>query len=126
MEHVVFCHGIPGRPSDAELSRRANPNATTLALDLLDADPSKPDVGLQAALDSAPGERVALVGFSSAAMAATRLAAMRPERVSRLALISPAAPLAMGDFLADMAGDRFSSWHSRRRFCSASRYAFRA
>ena len=108
MEHVVFCHGIPGGPGDAELFRRANPNATTHALNLLDADPSKLDVGLQAALDTAlddaPVERVTLVGFSIGAMAAIRLAAMRPESVSRLALISPAAPLALGDFLANMAG----------------------
>jgi pimeloyl-ACP methyl ester carboxylesterase len=47
---------------------------------------------------------VSLVGFSLGAMAALRIAAARPDRVGRLVLASPAAPLELGDFLPSMAG----------------------
>lgn len=45
-----------------------------------------------------------VVGFSIGAMAALRLAAARPEAVAQVTVISPAAPLQMGDFLPEMAG----------------------
>jgi pimeloyl-ACP methyl ester carboxylesterase len=47
---------------------------------------------------------VHLVGFSIGALAATKIAAFDPEQVSKLTLISPAAPLQLGTFLEDMAG----------------------
>lgn len=45
-----------------------------------------------------------VVGFSLGAMSAIHLAARRAHLVSKLILISPAAPLQLGDFLAKMAG----------------------
>ena len=108
MACVIFCHGMPGGPADADLLRGANSDAVIDALNLLDCDAANLDHGLKSALDAvlanAPDAQVTLVGFSIGAMAAIRLAAMRPENVSRLVLISPAAPLSLGDFLPDMAG----------------------
>lgn len=45
-----------------------------------------------------------VVGFSIGAMAALRLAAARPEQVAKVTVVSPAAPLSLGDFLPGMAG----------------------
>lgn len=47
---------------------------------------------------------VHLAGFSIGAMVACHIARHRPDRIARLSLISPAAPLHFGDFLDDMAG----------------------
>lgn len=108
METVIFCHGMPGSTEDANLLRRTNPNAKIVPLKLLDVDPAQIDTGLQSSLDifleQSGQARVHLVGFSIGAMAAIKLAALRPEKVSRLTLISPAAPLSLGEFLPEMAG----------------------
>ena len=108
METVIFCHGLPGSPADADLLRQANPNHTIIALDILSVDPCKIDqdlVGIfKAALKEAGADKVHMVGFSIGAMVATRLAALHPESISRLTLVSPAAPLSLGDFLPHMAG----------------------
>lgn len=108
METVFFCHGIPGSKADAALLQMANPHLDIVAIDLLANDPDDVDVAFSNALHSKAitGENggVVLAGFSIGAMAAIKIAAARPDLVSRLALISPAAPLSMGDFLPDMAG----------------------
>ncbi len=57
-----------------------------------------------AAVAQNDGQAFHVVGFSIGAMAALRLAAARPERVARVTVVSPAAPLPLGDFLPDMAG----------------------
>ncbi len=101
MPVVVFCHGIPGSPSDADLLRTANPNTEIVTLDLLGIGPD----GLDAAIkDIDPDQDIHLVGFSIGAMVAVKTAATNPLRVSRLTLVSPAAPLSLGDFLPEMAG----------------------
>ena len=108
MEAVIFCHGMPGSTADVDLLRRNNPDAKIIPLRLLDVDPAQIDTGLQSSLDTlleqSGGERVHLVGFSIGAMAAIKRAALRPDKVSRLTLISPAAPLSLGEFLPNMAG----------------------
>ncbi len=108
MNTVVFCHGMPGSPADLNLLRQANPNTKFFALNLLEDAPSASGAELQNAfddlLDRIDEKGVNLVGFSIGAMAAIRLATLRPDRVSQLTLISPAAPLALGEFLPDMAG----------------------
>ena len=105
---VVFCHGMPGSAADAELLRQTNPDAKIIALPLLDAVSENLDLGMQnafdAALDQAGESQVHLVGFSIGTMVAIKLAAMRPESVSQLSLISAAAPLSLGNFLPKMAG----------------------
>jgi pimeloyl-ACP methyl ester carboxylesterase len=51
-----------------------------------------------------PDGALRLVGFSLGAAAALRAAPVLGERVERIDLVSPAAPLALGDFLDGMAG----------------------
>jgi pimeloyl-ACP methyl ester carboxylesterase len=51
-----------------------------------------------------PAGPLHLVGFSLGAAAALRVAPLLGERVSQIDLVSPAAPLQMGDFLDGMAG----------------------
>lgn len=51
-----------------------------------------------------PAGLLHLVGFSLGAAAALRVAPHLGERVERIDLVSPAAPLQLGDFLGQMAG----------------------
>lgn len=51
-----------------------------------------------------PDAPLHLVGFSLGAHAALRVALLLGERVARIDLASPAAPLQLGDFLSGMAG----------------------
>lgn len=92
---TVYFHGLPG--SARELELMSNPNAC------------RPEVWAPLAL-SAPGDSadhgtpVRVIGFSLGAFSALKLAAARPDKVSELILISPAAPLELGPFLDQMAG----------------------
>lgn len=88
----LYLHGLPGSgaelalgPVDWSVLERDAPSFAQLALRL-------PDGPLH------------LIGFSLGAACAVRLAALCPERVAQVTLISAAAPLELGDFLPDMAG----------------------
>mgnify|MGYP000037864934 CR=1 FL=1 len=103
MQTVVFCHGIPGSVQDAALLQRANPHVDIVALDLLSLGPD--EASLVAAIKQLGKDQpVHLVGFSIGAMVAIKAAAASPELISRLTLVSPAAPLSTGPYLPDMAG----------------------
>ncbi|SDX76665.1 Pimeloyl-ACP methyl ester carboxylesterase [Ruegeria halocynthiae] len=108
MKKVVFCHGMPGSTADAELLSKANPGIEVIALNLLSFEPKAIDAELCDAIDAlvskTDDECVHVVGFSIGAMAAIKVAASRPNLVCQLTLISPAAPLFIGDFLPKMAG----------------------
>ena len=108
MEPIVFCHGMPGSPSDYELLLEKNPAATFIPLALLEGSANTVEATIPQALDTnisgTTAEKIHLVGFSIGAMVAIKIAATHPERVSRLTLVSPAAPLQLGDFLPVMAG----------------------
>lgn len=56
---------------------------------------------------------VHIVGFSLGAMTALKIAANYPEKISKLTLISPAAPLELGEFLPHMAGQLVFSMASK-------------
>jgi pimeloyl-ACP methyl ester carboxylesterase len=94
---IYFCHGVPGGPEDASLLGIEG----VAAPDLFAA---RPLAQFDAATADAADGSVHLVGFSIGAMVALRLAASRPERIGKVTLIAPAAPLSLGDFLPDMAG----------------------
>ena len=94
---IYFCHGVPGGPEDASLLGIEG----VAAPDLFAAAPL---AQFDAATAGAPDGSVHLVGFSIGAMVALRLAASRPDKVGKVTLISPAAPLNLGDFLPAMAG----------------------
>lgn len=62
------------------------------------------EAALLTAFDKAVQGPQVLMAFSLGAMSALMLAARRPERVAKVMLFSPAAPLELGDFLPQMAG----------------------
>lgn len=102
---IIYCHGLPG--STSELSAFGVPQAATHIhpLNRFSGGTGAYESDLLASFDALDlTEPTTVAGFSLGAMSAMRLAARRPHLVSKLVLISPAAPLQLGDFLADMAG----------------------
>lgn len=103
---VFFCHGVPGGPDDAMLLQTGDLPIT--APNLFDLSAGDPLQHLNSQYDAAcaetEGGQMHVVGFSIGAMAALRLAAARPDAVARVTVISPAAPLQLGNFLPEMAG----------------------
>ncbi|ANP47300.1 alpha/beta fold hydrolase [Candidatus Viadribacter manganicus] len=99
---AVYCHGLPGSPTEW---RAFAPSRQLLSLDRLgQLDPTYESNVLEAfdALNlDAPTN---IIGFSLGAMAAIHIAARRPLKAHRLILVSPAAPLELGNFLPSMAG----------------------
>jgi pimeloyl-ACP methyl ester carboxylesterase len=101
----IYCHGLPGSPMELHA---LTPAAQLRSARLLDR------LGQQAATyadrvckgfdDLNLSEPMDVVGFSLGAMAAAHIAAYRPAKVRKLVLVSPAAPLELGDFLPAMAG----------------------
>lgn len=99
---TVYLHGQPG--SSAELALFGSRYAADFAPDRHDATLADP-LWLAAEVNRRwPDRDLHLVGFSLGAFAALRLAAQLGDRVARIDLISPAAPLDGGDFLPHMAG----------------------
>ena len=102
---VVYLHGLPGSEEEvhAALGVTSLPVGVQV-LDRLGVVGKDADAAVLAAFDATGREPSVLVGFSLGAMWALKLAALRPERVSRIVLLSPAAPLELGNFLPSMAG----------------------
>lgn len=103
---IFFCHGVPGGPDDATLLQTGDLPVT--APNLFDFAAGNPLQHLVSQYDAAcaetEGGQMHVVGFSIGAMVALRLAAARPDTVDRVTVISPAAPLQLGNFLPEMAG----------------------
>jgi len=100
---IIFCHGCPGSPKDAAL---AFPKEwAVIAPDFLKV-PNPIETGLHAVSGAveASGDKVTIVGFSIGAMVAIKIARRSPENVGAIVLLSPAAPLQLGDYLERMAG----------------------
>jgi pimeloyl-ACP methyl ester carboxylesterase len=101
---IVYCHGLPGSPDELAAFDRAPP-ANVVALDRLAQRGATYEARVLAEFDALDrGDPLTVAGFSLGAMAAIHIAARRPSRVRKLVLISPAAPLELGDFLPAMAG----------------------
>ena len=109
---ACYLHGLPGA-SDAEWRIAFGERRPLPALIGIERLPALTPAGgyrdgvliaFDAATAAAGGGPFRLVGFSLGAMAALHIAAARADQVSSLDLIAPAAPLQLGDFLADMAG----------------------
>ncbi len=106
LTQVFFCHGVPGGDAERQLLARANPDVEIIDLNIFEHPPEDVARALAVAVpasETAQGD-IHLVGFSIGAMAALQIAARCPDKVSRVTLVSPAAPLQLGDFLPDMAG----------------------
>ncbi|WP_309752216.1 alpha/beta hydrolase [Novosphingobium sp.] len=103
-------HGLPGSPDELTLAGKGSAwldPALVLAPDRnsASADTAGGITGLaQQIAGWAGAEPVTLVGFSLGGAMALRLAPLLAERVARIHLIAPAAPLSLGNFLPDMAG----------------------
>ncbi|WP_285713434.1 alpha/beta fold hydrolase [Erythrobacter oryzae] len=99
---TVYFHGLPG--SAAELAGFGPEIAGRTAgfhVAARGGDFPRLAAGLAARL---PEGALRLVGFSLGAQAALRVAPLLGERVTRIDLVSPAAPLQLGVFLKGMAG----------------------
>jgi pimeloyl-ACP methyl ester carboxylesterase len=105
---VFFCHGAPGSPQDATLLPPMRQDTLLIAHDIF-ASPSETVLAdAVTAFDQAAAQthdgKATIIGFSVGAMLALQLAAARTPQVKTLILISPAAPLSLGNFLPHMAG----------------------
>ncbi len=110
---IVYFHGQPGSPAEltlvggGALAERAGLQAPDRALQ--DPVPGfHGRISAEAGALAAQARALHLIGFSLGAFVAMevalRLAEQAPSLPVRLDLISPAAPLALGDFLPGMAG----------------------
>ena len=93
----IYVHGLPGSPAEARLGfpPGCRPGAILAPWQLGDALHQR----------AATGEPVArILAFSLGAHTAIEKAARHPDAVRELVLVSPAAPLQLGDFLPLMAG----------------------
>lgn len=102
---IIYCHGLPGSPDEIGAFETPRPSPHIHSLDRLSGHRGDHRERLLAAFDrlgiDAP---VTIAGFSLGAMSALHIAAARSDLVGKLILISPAAPLELGDFLPSMAG----------------------
>jgi len=110
---AFYLHGLPGSfASEMEIVFGKAPGPPLLrGLDRLGSLKRESDYvktmlrAFDAAAKDCPHNGpVRLVGFSLGAMPALQIAAARPDCISSLDLIAPAAPLQLGDFLPGMAG----------------------
>lgn len=102
LAQVIYFHGLPG--SAAELHGFGPEIAARAAgfhVAVRGGDFARLAAGIAARF---PEGALKLVGFSLGAAAALRTAPLLGERVERIDLVSPAAPLQLGDFLGSMAG----------------------
>lgn len=99
---TLYFHGMPG--SAAELSGFGPAIAGRAAgfhVAKRDGDFARLAAAIAARFPDGP---LRLIGFSLGAAAALRVAPYLGDRIKRIDLVSPAAPLQLGDFLAGMAG----------------------
>lgn len=89
---ALYFHGLPGTLQE-----------TTLIPSLAESDAGTLVDGWRIDAQSIKAP-IAVTAFSLGAFGALRFAAEHPDKVSSLHLISPAAPLGLGDFLPQMAG----------------------
>lgn len=108
-DQYVYFHGQPGSSDELTLVAAGRLPAALLAPDRA---VDRPDLPLGPYLDHLtaavvaryPDGPIRLVGFSLGAFVALEVALRIADREVRLDLVSPAAPLNLGDFLPEMAG----------------------
>lgn len=100
LPRLVYFHGLPG--AAAEWAVCAPPGLTAYAPDR-NTPVSAAALAAEVQVHCADGP-LTLIGFSLGAPIALAMARKLGERVERIHLVSPAAPLQLGDFLDEMAG----------------------
>lgn len=105
----VYLHGVPGGPGECGLALSGETTARILAPDRFAMAPGGSftemiDALVATILARFPEEPLHIVGFSLGARPALEAALRLDGRVSRVDLVSAAAPFELGDFLPDMAG----------------------
>lgn len=102
---LLYFHGLPGSTAELAPLASADQLRRVTSVDRLAMRRASYTESVIEAFDSLGiGAPVDVAGFSLGAMAALHVAALRPDKVRRLVLISPAAPLELGDFLPHMTG----------------------
>ena len=96
---IAYFHGQPGGPGEWSACAPAG-----LAAFTPDGNTPASAAALAAMVAAQTPGPLTLIGFSLGAPVALAVAAELGHRVTRLHLVSPAAPLALGDFLPHMAG----------------------
>lgn len=98
----VYFHGLPGSAAElAGFGPEIAGRAAGFHVAARGGDFARLADGIAARFPERP---LRLVGFSLGAAAALRVAPLLGDRVERIDLVSPAAPLQLGDFLKGMAG----------------------
>lgn len=98
----VYFHGLPGSAAElAGFGPEIAGRAAGFHVAARGGDFTRLAEALAARFPEGP---LRLVGFSLGAAAALRVAPVLGERVAEIDLVSPAAPLQLGDFLGGMAG----------------------
>lgn len=99
---LAYFHGMPGGPGEWAINA---PEPLREGVWLADRNnPDETPDRIAARLAAAFPGGVTLIGFSAGAFAALQVAGRLGGLVQQLHLVSPAAPLQLGQFLPDMAG----------------------
>jgi len=99
---TLYFHGLPGSAAElAGFGPEIAARAAGFHVAARGGDFARLAEAIAARLPDGP---LHLVGFSLGAHAALRVAPLLGERVAQIDLVSPAAPLQLGDFLSGMAG----------------------
>jgi pimeloyl-ACP methyl ester carboxylesterase len=110
--HPVYFHGLPGSGDELALFD-GKPNAKLAEVFVPTRDDNRTGIDREAYMDSIasqiearfPDGPIHLIAFSLGAFIAIHIAARLKDRVAKIDLVSAAAPLELGDFLKDMAGE---------------------
>ncbi|MES0870604.1 alpha/beta hydrolase [Pseudovibrio sp. SCP19] len=105
---VYFCHGVPGSQHDSAFLKDALPADVELVAPNLFLSKGDPTEACIRQFDEVTSgwdvSEIHVVGFSIGTMAAAHIASACADRVTKLTLVSSAAPLSLGDFLPKTAG----------------------
>lgn len=108
---IVYFHGLPGSGDELSLFGEM-PNGKLADIFVPTRNDNRAQIDRETYMDSIarqiearfPDGPIHLIGFSLGAFIAIQVAALLNNRIKRIDLVSAAAPLALGDFLKDMAG----------------------
>ncbi len=112
MSHAlpVYFHGVPGGPAELDLfGPDVSARSGKFFVARRDFPKQPPNIDRFALIADAvrqkcPDQPLQLIGFSLGSVAALRVAPLLGDQVEGIVLISPAAPLDLGEYLGEMAG----------------------